>query len=237
MDWLYVSRDGFLNSNLFFALVTLLVGLIAYMLYVKGKADQIQEAATVVYSELKAVATKVRTIKEDFDRDGFLVESRYLLRLSSWSKYKYALLPELKLEDWSALDSFFADVEKYDKAVEINDSYFDSNAREIWVNIQKHYRKVLEQQEIPDDVSEFTNSLPQLPHSVSSKVKYFTDLYINNVNPFASYLPRRPINMARDALNNIDTNILISTAGSRMLKLSDKPEFYRMLLHIRKKRL
>lgn len=232
-----MNKDGFLNSNLFFAIVTLGVGLIAYILYVRGKADQIQEAATVVYSELKTVATKVRTIKEDFDREGSLVESRYLLKLPSWGKYKYALLPELKLEDWSALDSFFADVEKYDKAVEINDSYFDSNAKEIWVNIQRHYFKMLEGHMLPDDVTEIVDFSPQLPHSISSKVKYFSDLYINNVGSNAYYLPRRPINMARDALNNIDTNILISTAGSRMLKLSAKPEFYRMLLHIRKKQL
>jgi len=225
MNWLYINQGGFLNTNFFFALVTFIVGLSAYRIYAKRRADRLREAATVVLSEIKTVVSKIRTIRQDFDRDGYLIESRFLLKSQNWDKYKYVLLPALTLDQWSALESFFGDVAKYDKAIEINDSYFDSNSKEIWISIHKHYLKMLESHNLPETIDNPQTPQP-LPHALSSKIQYFTNLYINNSIHHVAYVPLRGINMAKDALANIDANILVSISGERLTKLATpRPRF------------
>jgi hypothetical protein len=133
------------------------------------------------------------------------------------------------LDQWSALDSFFSDVGKYDKAIEINDSYFDSNSKEVWVNLHKHYLKTLENYELPDPILNPQEPEP-LSREISARIQYFTNLYVNNVVNHAAYLPRRGINMAKDALTNIDPNILVSTAGERLSQLAtSKPRTLKLL--------
>lgn len=221
MDWFYQNQGGFLNSTLFLSLVTLFLGWSAYSIYSKGKLDKKREAATVIYSELSLVVQALPAIKADFNRIESLVEGRYLLKKSSWNKYRYILLPTLSIDQWSALRGFFASVTQYDDAVRINDGYFDNNAEQIWISLHKHYLKVLEDEPIPGTL----NIPASLTPSTSEKIKYFTDLYIRNVVDHAGYSPLRPINMARQALDNIDENILVSSVGTKLDEIARHKSF------------
>lgn len=218
MNWLYVNQGGFLNSTLFFAIVTFLVGLSAYRIYAKQKSDKIREAATVVLSEVRSVVQSVPTIKEDFARKKLLEERRHLLLASSWHKYRYIILPALSIEQWSSLKSFYENVSTYDEAIKINDSYFDQNTAQIWIGLHKFFLKVLEE---PETLKKIVPPSTSLPHDISEGLKLFRQIYIQNTVDNNWYSPQKPINMAREALDNIDENILVSSVGTELIKLAE----------------
>jgi hypothetical protein len=129
------------------------------------------------------------------------VERRYLLEHSSWKKYRYVMLSQLSFEQWDALKGFF-------EAVAINDGYFDANTQQIWINLHRHYLKVLEKAGgVLDGVT-------------TQELRAFTEAYISNTYETVGYEPQKSVKMATTALDAIDENILVSGVGERLIQLA-----------------
>lgn len=190
-------------------LATLATAWAAYYIYTKNKKDTQREAAAVLLSELRSVVRALPAVKADFRRNDILVERRYLLEYSSWNKYKYVVLSLLSFEQWDALRGFFEGVALYDKAILINDSYFDANTQQVWVSLHKHYLKVIE--DLKDG---------KMTDGDSKKLIDFTNTYVNNTYKHVGYNPRKPIQMATEALDEIDENILVSSVGEKLIELA-----------------
>lgn len=202
--------------NTIIALTALSAAITTITIYQSNKKDKWQEGATILLSEIRQVINLLMIVRADFNKNGFLVERRYLLEETSWDKYKYIILPKITFEQWNSLKSFFEAVKLYDKAITINDGYFEKNANQIWISLHRHYLKVLEKNL---DVK-LDEKVAKLKDVYAKELPMFRDFYISNTERYVGYSPILPINMAKEALESIDENILTSSTGEELIKLA-----------------
>ena len=211
-------EEANLIVNIVIAVIAAAAAVTTIILYNKNKRDRCRQAATVLLSEMRQVVNLLGIIKNDFNKNNFLVERRYLLGKSSWDEYKYIILTKISFEQWDSLNRFFEAVKLYDKAVSISDGFFKNSSDQVWINLYKHYLKVLEE----ETSLKTENGVFKIDDNTSCDLIKFRDFYINNAVKYTFYNPMLPINMAKEALEDIDGNIITSSVGERIVKLASR---------------
>ena len=206
------------------------VGTSAYIIYKKKKLDDKKDAATILLTEIRNAAVLVPGLRDRFttNKNAAVGEDLKLLPSESWSRFKYLFVNELSDQEWQGIDKFFKNCLAYDECAHENRGYFANDTQQIWVNIQAYYARVLRKfmdTNPPTIMDTQKGRLAEIPQSDRDKVRAYTDTYIANT-ALASYSPSKPINEAERALNNIHEEILITSAGIALEKITKSKLFH-----------
>lgn len=208
---------GFFNSNFFIALITLAVGLAAFIIYVLQKRDQKKDAANIILLEIKSAERAIKKL-----RDSLLQEQLadiFLMPSESWTKYKYLFVRDFDRDEWDAITEFYNKCQLIDDDIRYNTSAFwndveaiRSNKQRILADYSEKYvseiNKVKTQEEEEIIIEKFKKSADK-----------FNTLYMERQIQFA-YNPQKPINDAKAHLEGLSRNLSQTAVGLKLKKLA-----------------
>jgi hypothetical protein len=229
----FLAHNQLLNSNLFIAAATLIVGFAAFFLYKKQKRDEKKDAATILLTELRAVSAILPGLKTRFKANvaNALEEGVFLMASESWSKYKYLFVNDLNGEEWRAVDTFYSKCQEYDRALSERQSYFSQNTGQIWVSIHKNYQEQLAEYLKEEPAIAITEDargkIFEIPSELAERISAFTDTYIANSYQLAGYEPGKSQNEVTRALESINDDLLLSSVGKRLNEIAN-PRIFRI---------
>jgi len=116
------NEDGrleYLNS-----VVTLLVGLVALVVYVLSKRHEKSSAATIIIMDIRHAENVVQSILE---RDQIDIYTKDVLSENNWSKYKHLFAKDFSQDDFVAFNRFFEScVEMSDARLRLREVFYTS---------------------------------------------------------------------------------------------------------------
>lgn len=125
----------FINSQFFVAMLTLFVGLMAYLLYLKQKSDYRKNIANLILQEIRFAEQRLREAR---DREHTYLLSDKLLPTNSWHANIHLFVSVLEENQVDTISKFYSRVEFLDHLIkEIgNDVAFPKNNSSAPVFIQ-----------------------------------------------------------------------------------------------------
>ena len=118
------------NSQFFTAILTLVVGFIAYFLYLKQKNDTKRDIAKLILQEIRFAENEIRRVKQRGNADYFL--SRKLLPTNSWHKNIHIFISDLDQSQVDMISEFYSRAEFLDYLIKtISDKRATSNPQQI----------------------------------------------------------------------------------------------------------
>jgi len=102
----------FLKPEIFNSIVTLIVGLVAFVIYWLTKRTEKRNAATIVVMDIRHAEQVVESILER----GIDKSLKSILHENNWAKYKHLFASDFSYDDFAAFNRFF------DACVEIADA-------------------------------------------------------------------------------------------------------------------
>lgn len=212
-----------IQSSLISSAVTILVGLIALLVYKKGRNDAKKDAARTIVLELKNAHQHLLVAKDSIVKDGLIREDVFLLRSSQWEKHKYLFARDLTSDELGDLDLFYEKCRLYDDVARYNSTYFVKNEEHIRANLQatladytKSYLSELKNGNMtPDDATNEYKSL----------LRVFADQFMEEVTSSSSpyfYRPKKTFSEAKALVYTITPNVTDSRAYERLQDISNQ---------------
>lgn len=201
---------SFLDSNFFFALVTIGVGTFAFRIYKNQKDDTKKDAANIILLEIQDAERKIRFIREILPpgEGGDLPEVVIVLPTSNWHSYKYLFVRDFDRDSWDMVNEFYNKCRLLDEALESNKSYFQKNEVELRANrariLMDYLREKINETD-PTKKSEIETSRQQ----------FISD----SIDISVSYSPVKPVRDARKLLAEL-TNISQTIVGIKLRELA-----------------
>lgn len=97
-----------LDSQFFVALITLFVGSVAYLIYLKQKNDFRKDAANLILQEIRYAEQKIREVREKNDNKFHLADK--LLPTNNWNKNIHLFISELEENQIDIISKFYSRV-------------------------------------------------------------------------------------------------------------------------------
>jgi len=223
------SLLSFLSTPIFNTLVTILVGFIAYVVYIKQKRDVKQTAANVVFLEIENATRMLKKASESLKIGSdnlihVLPEKNYVMQTESWSKNSYMFVRDFTKEEWDGISDFYNKCKLFDQAVELNDSFFGKDLELARKNTHEALSNLIFLK-IKDDLIDPKKDLTQ-PEEMNKLKKRLTgtktiiEQVFLDPQQFVLYSPNKPINDAIFYLTNMNLDLLVSTVGEKLRKLA-----------------
>lgn len=224
------SLLSFLSTPSLNTFVTILVGFIAYAVYIKQKRDVKQAAANVVFLEIESAIRMLRKASESLkigsdNLTHVLPEKNYVMRTESWSKNSYMFVRDFTKEEWDGISDFYNKCKLFDQAVELNDSFFGKdielarkNAHEalsnsIFLKIKTNLADPKKDLAQPEEMTELKKRL--------KGTKEIIEQIFLDPQQILIYSPNKPINDAIFYITNMNLDLLVSTVGEKLRGLAD----------------
>lgn len=208
---------------------TILVGLVAYVVYVKQKNDVKQAAANVVFLEIENAVRMLRKASESLKIGSdnlihVLPEKNYVMQTESWSKNSYMFVRDFTKEEWDNISDFYNKCKLFDQAVELNDSFFGKDLELARKNAHEALSNALFLKIKPDILDTKIDFMqPEETDTLKKKLKgtktIIEEIFLDP-KQFVLYSPNKPINDAIFYITNMNLDILVSTAGEKLRKLA-----------------
>ncbi|HPN54781.1 MAG TPA: hypothetical protein PLB52_02505 [Candidatus Moranbacteria bacterium] len=101
----------FINSQFFTAILTLFVGLLAYIIYLRQKADHKKDIANLILQEIRYAEQKLREARS---RDHVYLLAHKLLPTNSWHSNIHLFISVLEENQVDTISRFYSSVEFLD---------------------------------------------------------------------------------------------------------------------------
>jgi hypothetical protein len=206
----------FLNSNLFQTFVTLLAGIIAYIVYVRQKQDSKKDAANSLLLEIQHAERSIARAK-DHIRKGNLDVDLEILQVNSWSTQKHLFSRDFDKDEWDAITEFYNKANLLDEAIKYNSKGFGGDVEQIRANKQRILADFTK-----DAIDKMGSSKELTTESVlqefSNKAELFDKLYMDKQGAYA-YNPTKPINDAKTYLEDLG-NLSTTSVGTKLKRLA-----------------
>lgn len=204
----------FLNSNGLQTITTLLVGTLAWLVYVKQKRDaKVDEARSIVLEiqNAESALSKVR----DAVKSGHLDVDVRVLQSESWSVSKRLFVRDFDRDEWDLISDFFNRAALIDDAIRYNKTAFASDVEQIRTNKQATFARFA-----ADVVEKLqgSESVDEIQKNYELKAKAFDGLYMNNQEDF-QYKPLKPLNDVKLYLDGM-SNLSASVVGLKFKKIA-----------------
>lgn len=213
---------NFFDSNFFMALVTLIVGVVAYVLYRLQKRDRKREIANIILLEIQSAERKLRLIRKSLNEDPpTLPNDLRLLPIESWSANNYLFIRDFDRDAWDTLTDFYAKCQLIDETIKFNDTSFWNDVEQIRSNKQRiladyayNGAKKLKGsiEKVEDDDAEVVAEFNDLSEK-------FDQMYMSKQGRFG-YTPNKTINDAKVYIDQVDRRISQSAVGIKLKKLA-----------------
>lgn len=204
------STWKFLNSSFFIALVTLTAGLIAYLIYRKGKNDFKRDAANILLLEIQNAERLIIAIKEKLQKDNQLSNDVYLMATASWQKYQYLFVRDFDRDEWDTIAVFYDKCKLIDEAAAQNNSYFQKNEEQARTNLLRISADYIKQSIETNEESK---------GEFLEKSRKFQKEYLSY--PELMYSPQKPLNDAKLHLETIPKNLSLTSIGAKLKRIAN----------------
>lgn len=184
----------FLNSSLFNALITLIVGCTAFILYYKKINDNKQTIAKIIWLEVKATEERI----DDIKRNSLNNNTKPILRNNSWLENQHYIISEFDSDEIKILTDFYNTAENIESLRQqiINSHIETMNSKAAAV--QNELMSMIKQDVDLNEIEKFSKNYNDIGHV---------------------FIPNEPVRLAKIELENI-RYITGSTAGSKLKNIS-----------------
>lgn len=223
---------NFLNSSFFIALITLFVGSVAFSIYRKQKRDAKRDAANVILLEIQSAEQQLQVVRQAKDE---LAENVYLMKNSSWDKYRYLFVRDFDRNEWDKISDFYNKCLQYDASVAYASTYFGSNVEKAQDHIMetlaeyaKQYVSDVEVLENPDDKQELTDLYKARK---SNFLQAFGVVGGDDslAEPPYFYNPQKPTIDAKAVLETMETSLSVTSIGNKLKRMAENNGWIRRL--------
>ena len=221
---MYNAIMGFLDSNLFAALLTSVVtfgaGATAFVVYFRQKEDTKRDAANVVLLEVQNAERKIKNLRDVIAQtantgypDGKLPEDLVILPTASWDKYKYFFVRAFNRDEWDSVTDFYNKCRLLDEGLRHNKSFFQKNEEQLRANRLRILMEYLKAS-IDEDDADRRNSILQ-------KKQAFDD---SSIDVSFFYDPRKPLLDVKKILADLVVDLSLTTVGSKLRQLAQSDD-------------
>lgn len=199
-----VQWSNLLNSSLLPTFATLIVGTIAYIIYLAQKKDIKKNAANIIISEIENAERLSNKALQSNAINAFNVGESILVPNNNWKVYKHLFLKNFSESELEKIDQFYAKCESF------NESF-----RKIKDVVPRHIiERTNNSQRIIADLAKESKSVTEF----TKKKKKFIEIYIND-NDIYTYSPTQPWDQLKTSLVEIE-NISNTSIGRRLKDLA-----------------
>jgi len=212
--------ESFFNSNFFIALVTLVVGGFAIILYFIQRFNARRDATEVILGELRSAQEQLKKVQEHVARFqaenapeieiGLIPSNIVLMPQESWSNYKHIFTRRLDRHVYDAVSDFYEHARSYDQAVGYNNGAFVKNEESIRANTARMAMDIVRDRYklAPKDFE--GDKYEASVEMVTADIERINNVFMKQ--GVLSYSPRKPIQDARTELSilgNTDLSLAI----------------------------
>jgi len=130
---------SFFNSNFFIGLVTIIVGLSAYLLYLKQKIDNKRNAARIILQEIR----RAEDIISDYKEHGRYKFTKKIIATNSWAKNIHYFVGDLDVDELDKISNLYSTGEYLDSVIsKISDVKFEENVKSFEESIQRMIKTI-----------------------------------------------------------------------------------------------
>lgn len=205
----------FLNSNLFQTIVALLVGGLAYLVYLRQKIDNKKDAANSLLLEIQHAERSIARAKEHV-RKGNLEVDLEILQVNSWTTHKHLFSRDFDKDEWDAVTEFFNKAHLLDEAIKYNSLGFTADVEQIRANKQRILADLTK--DVIDKLGSADLTTEGALQAFNSRAELFDKLYMEKQSMYA-YNPTKPINDAKVYLEDLRP-LSTTSVGTKLKKLS-----------------
>ncbi|EOI6606476.1 hypothetical protein ACMVC6_004556 [Vibrio parahaemolyticus] len=195
-----------LFSSLLLAAVTLAVGVVTYKIYKLQQKQLDQDAATIVYLQVREAESRINELQRQIDQFGINVLTKPFITEDSWSIYKNRIIKYLDSDEVSCLTEFFSRVVTAEEARKEFCSNFQASQDEK-ARIQQRKVAEITWEYVAGKIDEVTQN---------DQIDRFLSLSNNQAYVFS---PNAPREKAAREFSNI-TFITPTSAGAKLKSLS-----------------
>ncbi len=223
--------NDFLNSNFFTAFVALLVGSVAYRVYIKQRRDAKRDAANIVLLEIENAERQLEKVNADRVFPGIDEDDVYLMRSASWDKYKYLFVRDLDRNEWDKLTSFYDKCSIYDKAAASYRRSREKNQQEARVNVHRILADLAKDYaDISSDLSK--EEINQRTSLYAEKRKAYISLMVGETSEILTYIPQQLDFEGKRVLTTIETNLTSTSIGIKLKLIVNKKGIFDRLANV-----
>jgi hypothetical protein len=224
-------QNNFFYSNLFIAIVTLLVGAFGFLLYFLCKSDFKRRTARIIYLEITNAESKLKDAQsriQESDRNNSknLPEHLYAMPINTWTRNRHLFVNNFKPNEWESINSFYDKCELYDEAIRSNDSRFSKDEQEIRQNVHKANYEMSEEyaNQLKDNMTDEEGA------TLKAKLKKHRDAlaqFLTDGSNIWIYTPSKEVNDVEFILKSTNLNLSLSSVGTRLNQLSKLTSWHR----------
>lgn len=196
--------------------VTLLVGSVALIVYLRQRRDEKRDAANSILLEIQHAERVIDKVR-DFVRKGSLDVDIVVLQADSWVKYKHLFSRDFDKDEWDSITEFYSKAKLLDNAIEYNNKGFSADVDQIRMNKQRILADFTK--DLIDELGKSSESeWPNIVNQFKSKIDIFDQQYMDQQGRFA-YNPSKPVNDAKIYLEDIQ-KITTTSVGQKLKKIA-----------------
>ena len=203
----------FFDSNLMQTIVTLIVGFVAFYIYLRQKRDEKSSAANSIFLEIQHIEACIPKVKTSVRR-GTLNDIDFgIMRDDSWSRHSHMFSNNFDKDEWEAITEFYQKARLLDRAIQASIESFALDVSEIRVNKQRVIA------DITKDTLDIAGSDAERNVDMYNKMlDVFDKLYMSRQDDFA-YTPVKHINDAKKYLEDMQ-KLTITGIGKKLKKIA-----------------
>jgi len=208
---------GFFDSNFFQTIVTLAVGLIAYIVYSRQRNDYKKDAANALLLEIQHAERSIARAKDHIRKDNLDVDLE-ILQVNSWPAHKHLFSRDFDKDEWDAITAYYNNAQLLDRAIKYNSLGFSNDVEQIRANKQRVLADFTKET-IDKMATEPGTSAEDALQAFNKQMELFDKLYMEKQGKYA-YKPNKPINDAKIYLEDLQP-ISTTSVGTKLKKLAD----------------
>lgn len=216
--------------------VTLIVGLLAFIVYKLQRRDAKKDAAKILLNEITSAQDSVIAIKKGKRKgDQLITGEESIMPSRSWEKYKHLFVSDFEARDWTRISEFYKQCAALDKAIELQASFFDKNQQAIRTELYSAFNAFVQSElakaeegaynvTLPDGTTKVTDEAAQrFQDLVGTKISGYADLFIDLLKKNRGiYSPVKPLEDAEILVQDIETKLLDSDAGRKLKSIAHR---------------
>lgn len=204
----------FFNSNFFQTIMTLIVGLLAFLLYRKQQNDRKKAAANALYLEIQNIESNITKVREALSRESLAGLDITLVRTNEWLKSSHLFSEDFDNDEWQSVSDFYHHAQLIDNAIDESSKAFLDDVANIRRNKQKFFA-VLAKEALDSNATD--RSVDKILESLRVVQNIFDKFYMNN----QSDLSYTPVKYQSDASRSIQemNKISITTIGTKLKRI------------------
>jgi len=220
-------HENFFDSNRFIAFITLLVGLFGFVLYYLRGSDYKRRAAKIIYLEVTNAEEQLRDASNRLHESNkagkkTLPEHLYVMPSDTWTSNKHLFVDNFKTNEWTALNTFYAQCQLFDEAIRINDSRFSKDEQQLRQNVQRASYDYAVKMFKHLDKSDMDAASAEKAVQDSLKERDVFASFITTSQNMYVYTPIKQMQDVELIISKIQLGLSLSSVGTKLEKLSKR---------------